>query len=173
MSDWLVMNYSDLDSLDLAVQIYNTTGYSKSAAQATCIREERSGENENGLMDPLKQERVEKQDPVVIDLSQNAQHKSSNKLPSREKCKICQKDIPLTSLISGECENGHAWKRCLVTFCVCADYFYNRCQDCGGCISSIGQEQSPWLQKLFRETQFCSLCHGWKDTRVWHVIPYP
>ncbi|XP_031568600.1 general transcription factor 3C polypeptide 4-like [Actinia tenebrosa] len=166
MSDWLVMQYSDQESLDLAVQVYNTTGNSASAAQAASIREERSKESEKVLTDPLKQERVEKPENAVIDLTQNTEHVSSNGLPPREKCRLCQKDVLLTSLISAECANGHAWKRCLVTFCVCADYSYNRCQDCGGCISLIGQEQSPWLQKRLRETQVCSLCHGWKDSRV-------
>lgn len=169
MSDWLVMNYSDPVTLDLALQVYSVTNDHDSITLATQIRQ-------NGIMgkmadvDPLKcgiqeNEGANEGDDEPSSKRQKSGGESSLALPCREQCLICQSNIPLVSLTSGQCANGHAWKRCVVTFCVCADYICHRCQDCGNSISLIGEDESPWLQELLGKSRVCFLCHGWQDSR--------
>lgn len=172
MSDWLVMNYSDQVTLDLALQVYNMTDERDSITIATQIRQQ-------GIMadfDPLKCGMPENDCADAVDINngetackiRKTDHNTTQQvstLPYREHCTLCQSKIPLLSLTSGQCTNGHAWKRCVITFCICADYISHRCQDCGSSMSLIGQEKSPWLQEVHKKSRVCSMCYGWQDVR--------
>lgn len=179
MSDWLVMNYTDQVTLDLALQVYSITNEPDSIAMATKIRQQGIMDN-MVCVDPLTcgiketdcTDSVDNNDGVAEGPSSKKSKNDCNTsekqlaLQCREKCTLCQSMIPLVSLTSGQCNNGHAWKRCIVTFCVCADFTHRSCQDCGNVMSLIGREESSWLYELIESSCRCRLCHGWQDCRL-------
>ena len=86
--------------------------------------------------------------------------KNMTSLPAREKCPICQSDIPMESLSYGTCFNGHKWQRCCVSFTVCADVAHKCCQDCNRCVSVPHIGLSAWMNSLLQSASKCPFCLG-------------
>lgn len=82
---------------------------------------------------------------------------------AREVCVICGSGVPLSreNPLSGTCANKHTWQRCCVTFLLCSDYEYRRCQTCNHCVRLQTSCLSPQLQEALGKVTNCPFCAGW------------
>lgn len=180
ISDFLVKKYMYKDStvLDLVTQVYQACndadglnllsslqGESKETANHAAEIQMTTQCNHSEAVNGDEQSAIEQMDtgqtPMQVntaDLEGGGQTMVS--FPAREKCPICESAIPVESLNFGTCLKGHKWKRCCVSFAVCADVSPRCCQDCGRYVSISQPGSSPWMQNLLQSTSNCPFCLG-------------
>ena len=187
ISDWLVMNFNDPPVLDLVTNIYSMCGDAEGlkATSAPQGQSKRNGEDllhAKNVNDPQEQN-IALQNSTEADDGRGAaaqpmeaNHgpsltptlagglKDQISLPSREKCPICESDIPMENMENGTCRNGHKWQRCCAKFTVCSELFHKRCQDCSRCVSMPYSGLSPWMCGLLESITKCPFCFGFFST---------
>lgn len=177
VSDWLVMKCHDSAILDLVTKVYQACSDTEGLKKVSSLVDDKnqpSVKAEPQTQTTIQEDSLQSiseavselmdtdQTSAVVDMSvlEGECAESLVTLPIREKCTVCDTAITVESLNYGTCLNGHKWSRCCVSFAVCTDLAYRRCQDCNSCVLNPSIGSSRWLRGLLQSTSKCPFCLG-------------
>ncbi|KAI8593924.1 transcription factor IIIC subunit delta N-term-domain-containing protein [Geranomyces variabilis] len=97
-------------------------------------------------------------DEMIAQMAETTDQKSSSAplLPARETCPACNAPVPLASLSSGVCGNGHVWNRCIATLACLGVVGVRKCRGCGARTSAASQSERGWIAGAVDQCVYCA-----------------
>uniref|UniRef100_A0A8C7ZP22 General transcription factor IIIC, polypeptide 4 n=1 Tax=Oryzias sinensis TaxID=183150 RepID=A0A8C7ZP22_9TELE len=105
-----------------------------------------------GLMEYLSRDVNDRASEVLIGHIKN----KMNKQAFSERCALCQAVLPFTDHKDATCENGHLWRRCVLSYQACQTLTFRRCLLLDSIARLPEPEDPEWIKKILQAP--CMLC---------------